>query len=175
MTLKSELLKNSRFLDFSPLKRYNLPTRTRSSMEVLRCAQDKLLTSNCALEVSILSLGEIYVHPLYRVDSRLSITSIISILSTLVATRLHQKTRCARDRGPRTGDGRSMIYWPDFCNPVFHHRSSVSRAAITHPVFRLRSSVGREATNQSTGMGLILIKRGGFPYPSIKDAGCYCF
>ncbi len=51
----------------------------------------KRLTSNCAGGLSIVYLGENYVQPLYGVDSNLSITSIISILSTLIAPQLHRK------------------------------------------------------------------------------------
>ncbi|MCJ7621884.1 MAG: hypothetical protein MUO76_00145 [Anaerolineaceae bacterium] len=54
-----------------------------------RYGQLDILTSNCEEGVSILSLGEILVHPLYRVDNKLPIQSIVSILSTLVAPRLH--------------------------------------------------------------------------------------
>jgi hypothetical protein len=54
-------------------------------------AQDKLMTPNCARGMFILYLGENYVHPLDGVDKNLSIKSIKSILSTLVAPQLHQK------------------------------------------------------------------------------------
>jgi hypothetical protein len=75
-------------------------------MGVLRFAQDKLLTSNCVLGMSILYLGENQVHPLDGVDNNLSIKSIISILSTLFATQLHQESAKQADRfglRPRRG------------------------------------------------------------------------
>jgi hypothetical protein len=97
---------NNGFLDFSPLKRYNLATRTRSSMGVLRykllqiAAQDKRLTSKCLGEVNILFIGENPVYPLNGDDNNLSIPSIISILSTLIAPQLHQKIALQVDRVP---------------------------------------------------------------------------
>ena len=61
-------------------------------MGVLRSAQDKLLTSNWTEQLNILSMGEISVYPLDGVDNNLSIQSIISILSTLFAPKLHLKS-----------------------------------------------------------------------------------
>ena len=41
--------------------------------------------------VNTLLMGEIYVHPLDGVNSGLSIASIISIFSTLIAPKLHRE------------------------------------------------------------------------------------
>jgi hypothetical protein len=74
---------NHGFLDFCPLKKYNLATRTRSSPE--------RLTSNPMGCLYTAFTGVYSVLPLDGVNSKLSTQSIISILSTLVAPRLHQK------------------------------------------------------------------------------------
>lgn len=47
--------------------------------------------------VSILSLGENYVNPFDRVDRNLSITSIVPLISTLVAPKLHRKSTLRAD------------------------------------------------------------------------------
>jgi len=59
-------------------------------------------------------LGENHVHPLYGVDSNLSITSIISILSTLVAPQLHQKSALWANR----------IYYSGLPSSVFRRSRS---------------------------------------------------
>ena len=100
------------FLDFSPLKRYNLPARTRSSMGPSSSDSPGLsVRSELTLDFELcvggahpLSGGRACpehsrrIHPLYRVDRNLSITYIISILSILIAPNLHQKSALRVDR-----------------------------------------------------------------------------
>jgi hypothetical protein len=136
-------------------------------MGVLRYAQDKSFTSlwtgcqtsNCVLGVSIPSLGVNNVHPLYRVDNKLSMKYIISIISTLVAPEKRPPGRpvssFAADRRPespaattrknrsqypgRATEGRSE-------HPVSFSRSEAERffcraAAIEKLVWRLEHSL----------------------------------
>ncbi|MCK5794221.1 MAG: hypothetical protein KAH12_05925 [Anaerolineales bacterium] len=88
------------------LSRQEMPGNIR---KVVHNTNKERLTSNCALGVSILSLGENIVHCFHRVDSDLSITSIDSIISTLVAPRLHRISALRagwsrRSLRPRTED-----------------------------------------------------------------------
>ena len=71
------------FLDFCPLKRYNLPTHAPVAQWIER------LTSNCAGKVNTLSMGENIVHPLDGIIQILSIKSTKSIPSTQIAPELH--------------------------------------------------------------------------------------
>ena len=74
------------------------PLRFPFDKTVRKIKNNHRLTSNCVHEVSILSLGEILVHSIYRVDHNLSIKSIKSILSIPLAPELHPEKPTQLDR-----------------------------------------------------------------------------
>jgi len=88
-----ETLKGPFFVDTSRILRQT-PSASVYNDIYIQCREKKglfeRLTSNCEYGVSILYLGENHVHPLYGIDDNISIKSIISILSTLFAPKLHQ-------------------------------------------------------------------------------------
>jgi len=98
------------------------------------------------MRVPIHYLGEFIVHPLSRVTNFLSAQSIISILSTLVAPRLHRETPSGRTGWqlrcrPRTGVacGPDRLYCQKPGRECSEHPVSLSQSVALHFVLdRLR-------------------------------------